>query len=357
MRHIIFRKEKSRLALLNRVIKWHIYYYLLGKPFPLYAGIYITNRCNYRCVMCNIWRNQKKSIVPIDIFRNIVDDLSKMGCYYLSFSGGEPLLVKDIFERIAYAKKKMPYVHMVTNGFLLDEKVAKKLAGIGIDDVAVSIDGIGKAHDNIRGVVGAYDRAVRAIENLKKYSPKTKIVINTIVSSFNIEELYNVADLAEKLKVYQKFQPINWHPIFEKQKTRSKKWSISKEQINQIKKFAEFAKKKKFILNSKHFLDNLPNYFAKNLKGGIFNEDCELPYFYCEFNERGEIFPCLTAMDWRNGFSLKKGLFNVFRSKAYKQKQKELEKCRICKRDMYVCYLEPRMTFPITKFFRYTLLR
>jgi MoaA/NifB/PqqE/SkfB family radical SAM enzyme len=357
MKKFIFRGGKRNLDLLARVLKWHVYRYLFNRSFPLLAVFYTSTRCNYRCIMCNIWRNPDTRAFPIDLFKKAVDDLSRMGCYYLSFSGGESLMVPDIMERIAYAKRKIPYVHMVTNGYLLNEKNAQKLGEIGIDDVAVSIDGIGKTHNEIRGVKGAFDKAIEAIKNLKKYSPQTKIVINTIIAPYNIDDLHKVTQLAEEMGVYQKFQPINLHPVFESQKTESKQWEITEEQIEEIKKFVVFAKKKKFVLNSRYFLDQIPNYFAKNLKKGIFIEDCKLPYFYCEFNEKGEMYPCLTAMDWKDGFSIKEGLSQMFRSRDYKQKQKQLEKCRICQRDMYICYLEPRITLPMIEYFKYTLLK
>lgn len=348
-------KKKQKLKLFKSLIKWHFNYYFLKKSFPLISVFYLTNICNYKCMMCNIWRNKQKNVIPLIKFKKIINDLSQMGCYYVGISGGEPLLLNDIYERLQYAKSKIPYVHMVTNGYLLDEKSAKQLGKIGIDDIALSIDGPKEIHDKIRGIDGAFDRTVNAIKLLKKYSPQTKIVVNTIISPYNIDKLYDVVKLVKRLGVNQKFQPLNIHPTFKNQDSISKNYPINNTDIQKIKEFIKFIQKQKFVINSKYFLKNIPNYFKKQLKYGVFNSQCNLPYYYCEFNEKCEVFPCLTAMNWENGFEINENFKKTFNSKNYKNKQNQLKKCKLCQNNMYICYLEPRITFPLSNFIKYIL--
>ncbi|MCL5090678.1 MAG: radical SAM protein [Patescibacteria group bacterium] len=270
MQKLILTSPKRLLGLAFRAIKWHWLFYLKGKSYPLAAGFYITNTCNFRCQMCNIWRNPKKDRISLENFKKIVDDLANMGTYYLSLSGGETLLLPNLEEYLSYAKKKIPYVHFVTNGFLLDEKRAKKIATSGVDEVSISIDGLAKFHDQLRGIKGAFDHAISAINNLKTFAPKVKIVVNSVILPDNIDDLYKVVELTKNMGVLHKFQPLNQHELFENQKTKSKAWKISEKDIVKIKKFIKFLKESKHVANSRYFLSQIPNYFEGKTNQGIF---------------------------------------------------------------------------------------
>ena len=63
-----------------------------------------------------------------------------------------------------YAKQKIPFVHVVTNGSLLTEEVIAKLAATGVDEISVSIDGLEETHDRIRGEHGAFTKTVATIK-------------------------------------------------------------------------------------------------------------------------------------------------------------------------------------------------
>ena len=142
-------KTNKNIKLLSRILKWHFKYYILGKPSPLIFVLYITTRCNFKCKMCNIWRNPSKQDFDIDKLKLILKEISK-DCYYFGISGGEPLLIPNIFEILTYAKRYIPYIHIVTNGYLIDEDVAKKFAQTKIDEISISIDGLEETHNKIR---------------------------------------------------------------------------------------------------------------------------------------------------------------------------------------------------------------
>lgn len=356
MRKVILGPGHNLGALIRGILSWHLNYYLLKKPRPLACGIYITNRCNLRCQMCNLWRNPKKKTISFPLYRNIIDDLERLGCYYVSLSGGEPLLVRDLDQRLFYTKKRIPYVHMVTNGFQIDESRAKKLAKTGIDEISISLDGQEKKHDAIRGVKGSFARAWRAIENLKKYAPKIVIVVNSIISPHNIQDLYELSRLVRENKLPHKFQPHNDHPVFKGQITKSGPLKCNREEMEEIKRFIRFILPNENVVNSRYFLKQVPNYFSQNTRGGIFEERCILGYHHCEIREDGTLFPCLTGMDWQHGFPLDDGLLNTIYSEKYRKKLEELKECQLCKANMYICYFEPRITFPLLHYFKYRFL-
>lgn len=355
MRRLIFKSRSNILPLIKRVLSWHIKYYFLGKVSPLACGAYITNQCNLKCNMCNVWQEPKKYTLPFEINKMIIEDLSSLGCYYFSFTGGEPFLVKDIIERIAFAKKKIPYVHLVSNGYLLDENLAKDLALTKMNEISISIDGTETKHDEIRGVKGSFQKTMEAIENLKKYAPKIIIVINTIISPENVSDIYKVVGLIEKLELFHKFQLLNKHPIFKGREDITDKWGYSEEEVFELKKFINYVKKKKNIVSSSYFLNQIPNFFRRNVNQGIFADMCKFGFHHCEIKEDGSLFPCLMGMNWQGGFILKKSLREIIESDVYKEKVNSLKNCQLCKEFMYICYLEPRSCFPIENFIKYNI--
>jgi len=208
MKKLIFSNPMLFGKLAVRAAKWHLQYYLTGRAFPMLSGMYITNACNFKCRSCNIWRNKKKSVVSMPHYKSIIDDPSSLGTFYFSISGGEPLLIADLEERVSYAKSKIPYVHFVSNGYLLDAARAKSIAATGVDEVSISIDGIGATHDRIRGQKGAFDHAVQAVKNLRAFAPRVQVVVNSILSPDTVDDLYKVVALTKELGVLHKFQPI-----------------------------------------------------------------------------------------------------------------------------------------------------
>lgn len=344
------------MKLLPRAAAWHLKFYLAGRSFPLACGIYVTNRCNFKCAMCNIFRNPKLDTIGTELYKGLIDDLSVMGCHYVSLSGGEPMMVKDVVERLAYAKKKIPYVHMVTNGYFLDDKTALELNRARIDEISISLDGMADIHDSLRGFKGAFDGAVAALENLKRFAPKISVVVNSIIAPTNVDDLYKAASLVEKLGFMHKFQPVNDHPIFDGQVTKSSHFPFAESEMAGLRRFINHIKRKGNVANSRYFLEQIPGYFLKKTEGGIFEDRCLFGYHHCEIKEDGTLFPCFVGMGWKEGFKLDRGFKAAFMSADYNKKLKELESCKLCKDNMYICYFEPRIAFPIANFVKYNIL-
>lgn len=167
-----------------------------------YLIFFVTARCNSRCRMCFYWKNlaQKQNELTLNEINLITKKAGKI--LHVSLSGGEPFLRDDI-ERICYLfykNNQTRFITIPTNG-LLPSKIAEKTeqiinscrkANISVD---LSLDGVGKVHDNIRGVPGNFEKLLETynlLNQLKKKYSNLKIQINTVVSSFNkdnIEEL------------------------------------------------------------------------------------------------------------------------------------------------------------------------
>ena len=104
----------------------------------------ITRRCNLKCVHC--YAHAKD--IPFDNEltteqgKELIDDLAAFGAPVMLFSGGEPLVRKDLPQLAAYAVEKGMRAVISTNGTLITPKMARTLKEIGLSYVGISLDGM-----------------------------------------------------------------------------------------------------------------------------------------------------------------------------------------------------------------------
>jgi len=126
-----------------------------------------TKTCNLKCIHCyagsDATRNEGE--LTTKEAEQFIDDLSEFNVPVLLLSGGEPFIREDIIYLAQYAVSKGIRVTFSTNGTLISERIARKLKEIGVSYVGISLDGIGEVNDKFRGKKGAFDQAVRGIEN------------------------------------------------------------------------------------------------------------------------------------------------------------------------------------------------
>lgn len=155
----------------------------------------VTNRCNLRCKHCYVEASENGKELNTEDAKKVIDQLSEAGVFMLSFTGGEPLVRKDIFELISYANETGLYTNLATNATLIDEKTAKRLKGT-VSYVQVSIDGPEDVHDSIRGT-GNFKKMMKGVQNLKKYD--IPIGFTFVLMRENSKYLYETAEIAKDL--------------------------------------------------------------------------------------------------------------------------------------------------------------
>ena len=172
-----------------------------------------TYKCNLKCKHCyeNAGRSRKYEL-STDEAKQAIDILSRLagvGLPALSFSGGEPLAREDFFDIVSYAKKRIPYLSLASNGTLITKDNAKRLRDAGIDYVEISLDGASAAtHDWFRGIPGAFERTMEGIKNCIEEGIDTCIA--TVVHRQNIAEIEKILNLADELGV--RFMHFNYIP-------------------------------------------------------------------------------------------------------------------------------------------------
>ncbi len=174
---------------------------LNGQPYrPLYVKMKLVWGCNLRCGMCNHWRWSREAPLDISRLKAIADQLAELDCRKVHLSGGEPTLHPDLETLITYMSGQGLRVNLTTNATLITRERAKALAAAGLRGVNVSLDSPDpRLHDRIRGVKGAWKRAVKGFRHLRRGMKKGKVRINTVVGRLNYTSLIDLPDMAADL--------------------------------------------------------------------------------------------------------------------------------------------------------------
>ena len=158
----------------------------------------VTRSCNLSCIHC--YSNSENKIYQGELTTNesksLIDDLSSFKIPALLLSGGEPLLRKDIFELIDYAKRIGLRITLSTNGTLITEAIAQQIKSASVDYVGISLDGIGEVNDRFRGIAGAFKRAISGFRNC--ISVGQKVGLRMTLTCHNYKDLHSIFDLIER---------------------------------------------------------------------------------------------------------------------------------------------------------------
>lgn len=157
----------------------------------------VTRNCNLHCVHCYSQSDgmDYHGEMTTEEGKKMLSDLGHFGVPVILFSGGEPLVRKDLFELGKYARDLGMRVVISTNGTMINRRVAGELKGIGVSYVGVSLDGLGNTNDNFRGVKGAFDRALRGIRQCKESG--IKVGLRFTINKRNVDDVPGIFDLME----------------------------------------------------------------------------------------------------------------------------------------------------------------
>ncbi|MFW2330813.1 MAG: radical SAM protein [Nitrospinota bacterium] len=158
----------------------------------------ITRTCNLKCIHCYTDSEEKayEGELTLSEGKAFLKDLKEFGSPAVLFSGGEPLIRKDIWELADYAKSIGLRMTLSTNGTLIDEAVAKKIKESGFTYVGISLDGLGEVNDKFRGKDGAFKKAVRGFKNCVNITQK--VGLRLTLTRHNYENLHGIFDFIER---------------------------------------------------------------------------------------------------------------------------------------------------------------
>ena len=156
-----------------------------------------TRQCNLNCVHC--YANAGNQSLPEEMDttagKAFIRDLADFAVPVILFSGGEPLLRKDLFELASLAKELGIRVSLSTNGTLITREIAERIRSIGFAEVGISLDGIGAINDHFRGKNGAYQAALKGIRNCVALG--LRVSLRLTITRFNFQEIPSIFQLVE----------------------------------------------------------------------------------------------------------------------------------------------------------------
>jgi len=214
------------------------FYRAVAECKPLFAWFSLTDACNLDCKQCFI--NAKycppdspeppQHELTTHEVNSIIDNIAEAGTEMVMFAGGEPTLRKDLASIVGYASRRMS-VAMNSNGYLLDKRLCWDLAGAGLSQVKISVDGLEKKHDWNRGE-GSFQKTMDALRNLVKVGiPKVMLIMT--LTSLNYDELEKMVDLSMDMGV--DFTMVEFLPLG--RAAEGKEWALSKDQLEKAQRY------------------------------------------------------------------------------------------------------------------------
>lgn len=171
------------------------------QPLPK-LDLNVTNRCNFRCVHCafNSGRTKMKEL-PLKKIKEALEATKKLGGEKIDITGGEPLVRKDLTSIIKAGKRLGYKIELVTNGSLLTKKKLSVFKNLGLDSLAISLDGLRyDTYSRIRNVKRNVYKIV--LKNIKETIKQGfTIKINTVAFKSNFKEIPKITKFCIKNKV------------------------------------------------------------------------------------------------------------------------------------------------------------
>jgi 12,18-didecarboxysiroheme deacetylase len=161
----------------------------------------VGQRCNLKCVHCYSHSHDRGYSGELSTTegKNLIEDLARFGSPVILFSGGEPLLRRDLLDLALRATERGLRAVVSTNGTLITAKMAGDLKRIGLSYVGVSLDGMKETHDRFRGVAGAFEAALNGIRNCQ--GAGVKVGLRFTINRRNAADISQIFDLVEEEKI------------------------------------------------------------------------------------------------------------------------------------------------------------
>ena len=199
-----FKQVRNLISTLVCIIswKWKICKYIA--PAPLILMVEPTNRCNFRCPLCDRGVGKLKRAegdLSLERFCQLIDMTGGRLKMLLLWNQGEPLLNRHITEFIEYAKERSIFCVVSTNGSLLESK-GKELIDAGLDELIVSLDGASPETFALYRQGGDFRKIVSSVKDLTVYRGKKSkplISLQFLLLKHNIGEMGEFKRLGEEL--------------------------------------------------------------------------------------------------------------------------------------------------------------
>ena len=275
----------------TRFKPWHVplfaakYAYLHLKRFPVLVHFEVTMRCNARCDFCDYWKN------GADATRSDAASYAEAARYFnpvmITFTGGEPLLRRDLEELIAAVAGaiRVRYLAMITHGGMLTVERARSLWEAGLNQFNISLDYLDERHDVARGIPGLAAKILDTVPRMRAVGIDG-IRFNTVIKRSNLDELLPIVECAEELGVGVSFSTYTDAKNGNAEHLVSRDEQQHLEQV--IARLLEFKRKKRgVIVSSDYYLAQVPRFFS-----GEMHDSCNSGVRTIHIDPAGQVRRC-----------------------------------------------------------------
>lgn len=181
-------------------MKKTFYQYLNDAAFPTALQFELTGACNLKCKQCYNDSGRKKTSMTAERWKIFSKKVSN-DLFSVTLSGGEPLMLgENLFELMDIFSASDTWINIISNGFLMNKEVAKRLSEYALGWVEISVDSPHEEyHDYLRGVKGSWRKAVLAASYLASYN--VPVCIGTCVTPKTLSNLEEMVKLAREIGV------------------------------------------------------------------------------------------------------------------------------------------------------------
>lgn len=238
---------------------------------PVTIVFLLTERCNARCVHCDIWKNRgPEDSPPLEMLKATLRELRDwLGPVQVTFSGGEALLKPYTTELVKFGSDIGLLMEVLTHGYWEDQSRIEALALARPWRVTVSFDGLDKVHSKIRGRDDFFEKTSRSIETLRAIRKQNRlqfpILLKTVIMQHNLADVCKVADFAAEHELEVLYQPIEQNYNTNEDPdwfAHSENWPKDSEQAAAVvSQLIEMKRDGKPIMNSLEQLQVMMEYF------------------------------------------------------------------------------------------------
>jgi len=168
---------------------------------PLRMDLALTFRCQNNCVHCYAGGPHETSEFTTEQWKEVINRLSQIGVFILTFTGGEPTLREDLPELLLHAQNKGMVTGLITNGRRLKDKAyVETLEKTGLDFVQVTLESHKpKIHDLMTATKGSWKETVAGIKNV--VPTQIYLTTNTTLSKYNADGFLKTIEFLNDLGV------------------------------------------------------------------------------------------------------------------------------------------------------------
>ncbi|MEO7999419.1 MAG: radical SAM protein [Gemmatimonadaceae bacterium] len=248
----------------SRYRPWHVplflgkYAWLRARRRPVLVNFEVTMRCNARCGFCDYWKTP--AATRANELTSFADAAREFKPMLVTFTGGEPLLRKDLEQLVAgvRAAVKLTYVQLITHGGMLSLDRAKSLWDAGVDQFNISLDYLDERHDEARGIPGLAAKILDVVPRMKAAGIGA-IRFNTVIKRDNLDQLMPIVEKAASMNCGVNFS------LYTDSKNGNKDHLLEAQHMqelsNVVKKLLAYKHAKRGVIsNSDYYLEQIPRY-------------------------------------------------------------------------------------------------